>query len=266
MSFPGLQALEKMEYPGRFIMIGRDLSGENDVLVYGITGRSPSSQARELVREGGETIRTRVTDPEQLKEGNEKLLLYNCIRRCHHGFALGNGAQTDLIVETMQRLEERGIRATPGQILAKTFAHPHPVAGKNEGEFIDLTSYEPDEPAFTPRISGCIVRGAALSIIRRAEDGSATKRCFDVLPVPGKGKFISTYAGNDVHPLPSFPGQPIDVQLGSRTADELAEAVYSSMASDDPQRDFRVGVAVVYAHVRTSQMTISLINRHDREG
>ena len=32
-----LEELSKMEYPGRFIAIGRDKSGDNNVVIYGIT-------------------------------------------------------------------------------------------------------------------------------------------------------------------------------------------------------------------------------------
>lgn len=265
MPWKDLEALENMQYPGRVIIIGRDSSGENNVVVYGITGRSPSSQARELVSEGEATIRTRVTDPAQLKEGNEKLLIYNCIRRCHDGLVVSNGVQTDLVCETMRELKDKGLSATPAEILAKSFARPCLVAGKKEGEFIDLTSYEPDGPTFTPRISGCVMKGAALSIIKRAKDGSTTKQFFEVPLIRGKGKLITTYAGDNVNPLPSFRGDPIDVQLEGGTAEEVADAVYRSLTSPDLKKDFRVGVAVVYSHVKTSETKISLINRHDRE-
>jgi len=265
MPWKDLEALENMQYPGRVIIIGRDSSGENNVVVYGITGRSPSSQARELVSEGEATVRTRVTDLAQLKEGNEKLLIYNCIRRCHDGLVVSNGVQTDLVCETMRELKDKGLSATPAEILAKSFARPCLVAGKKEGEFIDLTSYEPDGPTFTPRISGCVMKGAALSIIKRAKDGSTTKQFFEVPLIRGKGKLITTYAGDNVNPLPSFRGDPIDVQLEGGTAEEVADAVYRSLTSPDLKKDFRVGVAVVYSHVKTSETKISLINRHDRE-
>ena len=40
-----LDALAQMEYPGRFIIVGQ-LVNEKNVVVYGLSGRSPSSQAR----------------------------------------------------------------------------------------------------------------------------------------------------------------------------------------------------------------------------
>ena len=39
----GLEALAEMEYPGRFIILGRSEDRLSPVAVYGITGRSPSS-------------------------------------------------------------------------------------------------------------------------------------------------------------------------------------------------------------------------------
>ena len=58
--------LKEMKYSGRGITIGMTLEG-NPFIGYTLTGRSPSSQARKLVYdESLSTIRTDVTDPEQV--------------------------------------------------------------------------------------------------------------------------------------------------------------------------------------------------------
>ncbi|KPL17935.1 MAG: hypothetical protein AMJ92_10290 [candidate division Zixibacteria bacterium SM23_81] len=260
MSSRGLEALAGMEYPGRVIIMGRDPSGDHGVVVYAITGRSPSSQARRLIYDGQETVRSQGTDPEGIKEGNERLLIYNCIRKFPDGLAVSNGTQTDLILETIEDLRDRGLHLAPTEILQRAFARPHVMAG------IDLTSYEPDEPTFTTRISGCLMNGAALSMAKRAPDGTTEREYFEVPLSPGEGKLITTYAGANVDPLPSFRGEPLSVQLEGRSAEEQAEAIYNCLAPKDPQKDFRVAVAVAFSHLRTSQMEVSIINRHAGEG
>jgi IMP cyclohydrolase len=70
--------LKDKEYPGRLILIGRDLADENAVVVYAITGRSPSSQARrlEVTTEG---VWVKPTDVKILREGDQNLLIYPAI-------------------------------------------------------------------------------------------------------------------------------------------------------------------------------------------
>lgn len=258
MAPKGLEVLQNTEYPGRLIIVGRDLSGEHNVVVYAVTGRSPSSQARILVCDGRGTVKTKMAGPARRKAGRERLLIYSCIRRFHRALVVGNGAQTDLIVETLRGLRDRGAHLTPAEILAKALAQPHPVGPED----IDLTSYEPDGPAFTPRISGCVTDGAALSIVTRDDDGSVRKRFFEVPLMPGRGRLISTYSGDNVDPLPSFQGDPIEVRLDGQTAEELAGAVYRSLAPSGLKRDLRVGVAVVFSHIKTWHLDTFIINRH----
>jgi hypothetical protein len=152
------------------------------------------------------------------------------------------------------------------EILASAFARPHLASNALAGEPLDLTSYEPDRPNFTPRISGCVMNGAALSIVRRAQDGSALRRYFQVPLVPGKGKLMATYSGENCEPLPSFPGEPLDVELPGKTAQEVAQAVYQAMAPEGSQSDLRVGTAVVFAGIKTRQWKISIINKYAEQG
>jgi IMP cyclohydrolase len=266
MPSKGLEALARMEYPGRVIIMGRDPSGEHNIVAYAITGRSPSSRAIVLVCDDQETVRTQVTDPEQLKWSNRRLLIYSCIRNLPEGLVVGNGAQTNLIVETMQNLTSPGDRPAPVEILRKAFARPYLTGGDGHHGRVDLTSYEPDGPVFTPRISGCLMNGAALSIVKRAPDGAPARRYYQVPLTAGKGKLISTYAGENLDPLPSFEGQPRDVQLKGQTAQDLANAIYDALAPAGLQKDLRVGVAVLWSHVTTQKAQITILNRRDREG
>ena len=91
MSHP-LTPLTEMTYPGRLIALGRDLSGAFNVVIYAITGRSPSSQARRLVAEGN-AVWTKPTDPEVLNKGNPDLLVYPALV-LGAGIAVSNGKQT----------------------------------------------------------------------------------------------------------------------------------------------------------------------------
>jgi IMP cyclohydrolase len=70
--------LATLEYPGRLLAIGAPRRDGLAVILYAITGRSPSSQARKLVfRDGG--IWVQPTDEETLKQGNIDLLVYPAV-------------------------------------------------------------------------------------------------------------------------------------------------------------------------------------------
>ncbi len=261
-SAKGLERLDRMEYPGRLIIVGRDPPGEQDVVIYAITGRSPSSQARELVHDGKDSIQTRFRDEVQFEKKDHRLLIYNCITWIQDTIVVSNGLHTDLIVQTVRELQNRGERSTPMEILSISFHKRPSSAGEAGAARDDLTSYEPDEPNFTPRISGCVSDGAALGIAKRAADGSTIRHTFEVPLIPGRGKLISTYRGENIDPLPAFQGQPLDVTLAGDTAQTLAQSVYGALAPSGSQRDLRVAVAALCLHRETLETTISIINRH----
>ena len=62
--------LTKLEYPGRLIVIGAPREGMRLGVIYAITGRSPSSQARKLVRRDN-GIWVQPTDEATLRTGNQ---------------------------------------------------------------------------------------------------------------------------------------------------------------------------------------------------
>jgi len=169
----GLEALTKMEYPGRFIIAGRDRSGENNVVAYGITGRSPPSRARKLIHDKKtdvirtDVIRTEVTDKKLLEQGNPALLIYPAVVPIKNGFIVGNGAQTNLLYTAFVNSANNLNSYTAARlILQYAYKHPHFIYDPQFG-WIDLTSYEPDNPHFTPRISACVLpRNVAFYIVR----------------------------------------------------------------------------------------------------
>jgi hypothetical protein len=134
-------------------------------------------------------------------------------------------------------------------------------------EGLQSWSFEPDAPIFTPRISGCIVPSnrTALSIVRRAPDGASLRFYYEFPFIPGRGKLISTYPGDISNPLPSFEGDPLDVDFSERTAAETAEAVYNALKPREGGPDLRVAVACVFAAVEDMvDWELAIINREER--
>jgi IMP cyclohydrolase len=231
------------EYPGRLIILGRDQSGEYNVVIYAITGRSPSSQARKIIQEN-QGFWVRPTDSDTLSQGKEELLIYPSIL-FREGIAVSNGRQTNDIAHSMEHCEDA----------------LHSLISS-----LQKWDYEPDSPSFTPRISGCVHKGekAALSILKRGNDGSTLRYFFGIPLIKGHGKMIATYTGKNVDPLPSFRGEPLDVELTLRTPEETAEKVYYALKPGE--KDFRVAVVCVFSHVKNWKKQFStIINRHEKD-
>ncbi len=240
----GLVNLVSKEYPGRLIIIGQDRSGTKTIMVYAITGRSPSSQARLMV-EKMDGIWVRPTDDDILKKGNPDLLIYPALL-FGQGIAVSNGKQTTDVKNRLSAF------STPIDVLKSSLSG---------------WDYEPDEPTFTPRISGCVLPNtkAALSVIRRAEDGFSSRHYFEVSRSPGKGKLVSTYSGQNVDPLPSFAGEPEDVFLGKDSALETVRDVYEALRPKEQAKDFRVSVACVFnPQEDPTHYEVAILNRSER--
>jgi len=242
MSALSLQSI--MPYPGRLIIIGGGPGGDRVLVVYAVTGRSPSSQARRLTFEGS-AVWTEPLDEEVLKEGRPDLLVYRAIA-VDRRIAVSNGQQTDDIAMALKRAGEE---ERPEDILSRALGR---------------WTYEPDSPHFTPRISGCVMSGAiaGLSIIKRGENGVRKASFFSWTIESGRGRMVSTYAGPEGLPLPSFQGEPIEITLGHSGAKETAEAVYRALMPQDPAKDYRVGVASISAlRSNLRNYDVHIINR-----
>jgi IMP cyclohydrolase len=226
-----LEALRRMEYPGRVIVVGRDPSDSSDVVLYAVTGRSPSSQARILVDEGRSVV-TKPTDSEVLKTGNPDLLV------------VSNGRQTEDIARA---------------------AAESPIATLEAG--LKPWTYEPDAPIFTPRISGLIWPDgrAALSVLKRADDGSTLRIFFEMPLRPGTASMIATYAGPNRNPLPAFAGEPLNLSLTETTPEATVEAFYDSLRPEGRTEDFRVAAVCLFvSRTDPSLRRPAIINRHER--
>ena len=241
-----LAPLRSMAYPGRLIIVGRDPGGSRAVLVYAITGRSPSSQARRL-RFADQAVWTEPLDMDVLQKGNVDLLLYRAIV-LGFGIAVSNGRQTEDIVQVLNRAEEE---TDAGTVLARALRD---------------WAYEPDAPHYTPRISGCLLAAGrvGLSIIGRTADGSSRKSFHSWNPSPGTGWLIATYRGPEETPLPSFGDVPVDIAIRETTAEELAKAVYEALGPGQTGQDYRVAAACVFASTANIQdVSLHIINRKE---
>jgi IMP cyclohydrolase len=236
-------SLARLAYPGRVLLIGRSRNGAA-VVAYAITGRSPSSQARRLVaRNAG--IWVEPTDEAVLRKGNPELLVYPAFLFGRAGIAASNGRQT-------------------ADVLAALVPGADPVAALAVA--VRRWDYEPDEPNYTPRISGCVTaEGAALSVIRRGPGGRAYRNCFEVPLVPGQARLVSTYRGDNADPLPAFEGEPLDLVLEAGDAETAARSFYAALAPSTGAPDFRVSAACVFiGDPGAESHELHIHNRHER--
>ena len=240
-----LGVLSSMQYPGRVIILGKSSDESALIVVYCITGRSPSSKARKIEFEETRAV-VKSTDETKLYTGDPELLIYPAIMISRR-ITVSNGRQTSSIRAVLD----------PGLGPVETLA-------QGQRDWI----YEPDCPNFTPRISGHIASRelAALSILKRGQNGNCLKHYFEFPLVAGKGKMISTYSGINQNPLPSFEGEPMDVILRGLTARDTALAVYEALGpGDDSALDFRVSVVcVMIRDLEKEVFEKAIINRHER--
>lgn len=171
-----IQLLKNNPYPGRGIVVG------DRRVYYFIMGRSENSRNRifELTEDG---IRTKAFD--ESKVTDPSLIIYHPVRQSDLGLIVTNGDQTDTV---------------------KDMGDWHKALGTRE--------FEPDKPNWTPRISALLREDGSfeLSILKRVDDRCL--RCFYSYEgvTEGRGYFLSTYQG-DGSPLPSFSGEPIEVNM-----------------------------------------------------
>lgn len=220
--------LSDIKYPGRFFIIGKNSDNSNLVL-YGITGRSPSSRARKIIAkyESLENLVLQVIPTEiSSRQVNPELLYYNAVVARRFGnssyIVVSNGKQTDTI----------------DRLLAVEGFDALPLAHENY-------EYEPDSPNFTPRISGIIASNQGLigRIMRGEGDSTIIRDKFSYVFSPGTGRFIRTYSGEDTSPLPTFRSGPMEVVLDYKDILEAVDDLYSSFANQ--QRSIVVSIAGV---------------------
>ena len=227
------ELLRSNPYPGRGIVLGRSADDTKAVIAYFIMGRSENSRNRVFV-ETPDGIRTQAFDPSKMTDPS--LIIYNPVRVFGASTIVTNGDQTDTIREGL-------------------------AAGKTFSQALHTRTFEPDEPNYTPRISGLVKKDGdyVLSILKSADgDPTSCRRYFFTYekPLAGQGHFIHTYMG-DGNPLPSFEGEPEQITIDSKTPQEFAQLIWSNLNEDN-----KVSLFVRYIDLMTGDWETVILNKH----
>ena len=227
--------VDSNSYPGRGIVIGRSADGNYAVTAYFIMGRSTNSRNRVFV-EDGDGIRTKAFDESKLEDPS--LIIYAPVRVLGNTTIVTNGDQTDTIYEGLK-------------------------AGKTFEQSLRERKFEPDEPNYTPRISGALEaekgRMAYSLSILKSNNGNASqclRYTFDYENLlPGEGHFIHTYM-KDGNPLPSFEGEPKFVSIEG-DIDTFSRKLWESLNLDN-----KVSLFVRFIDVATGEATTRIYNKN----
>ena len=229
------EELKNNSYPGRGIIIGKTPDGKKAVTAYFIMGRSENSRNRIFV-EDGEGIRTQAFDPSKLTDPS--LIIYAPVRVLGNKTIVTNGDQTDTIYEGMdkQLTFEQALRSR---------------------------EFEPDDPNYTPRISGImhIENGAynyAMSILKSSNGNPESCLRYTYAyenPLPGEGRFIHTYMG-DGNPLPSFEGEPKLIGIPD-DMEEFTNLLWNSLNEEN-----KVSLFVRYIDIETGKYESNIVNKN----
>ena len=222
-------------YPGRGIIIGRSDDGKHAVAAYFIMGRSVNSRNRVFIRDG-EGIRTEAFDPSKLSDPS--LIIYAPVRVLGNSTIVTNGDQTDTVYELMSD-------------------------GRTFEEALGTREFEPDDPNFTPRISGLLnIKDGNYDFIMsilKSEDGDphyCLRNIYAYSGCPaGEGRFIHTYV-SDGSPLPSYEGEPAKVDV-TGDIDEFTQLIWNNLNEDN-----KVSLFVRYIDIATGKYDTRIVNKN----
>jgi len=220
-------------YVGRGIVIGRSADGTKAVFAYFIMGRSANSRNRVFTKTA-DGIRTEAFDPAKLADPS--LIIYAPVRRQGRSIVVTNGNQTDTICEYLAQ-------------------------GSDMESALEIRTFEPDGPNFTPRISGELILKDKftykLSILKSmdAEGTACTRQFFRYAGLGGLGHFIHTYV-TDGSPIPSFTGEPERVSIPD-DIDELTNDIWENLNEDN-----KISLYVSYTDLETGVEETRLINKN----
>ena len=228
--------LRENPYPGRGIVLGRSPNGKKAVIAYFIMGRSENSRNRVFV-ETPDGIRTQAYDPSKMTDPS--LIIYAPVRVFGTSTIVTNGDQTDTVREGL-------------------------AAGLTFAQSLRSRTFEPDEPNYTPRISGLMKKKGdyALSILKSAGgDPSSCRRYFFSYsdPKAGQGHFIHTYMG-DGNPLPSFEGEPVQIEIAANDPKTLAASIWDGLNEEN-----KVSLFVRYSDLKNGGWESVLLNKHEEK-
>ena len=226
------EKLSGNSYPGRGIIIGKSPNGKYATIAYFIMGRSVNSRNR-IFTATEDGIQTEAYDASKMVDPS--LIIYHPVRMFGNTIIVTNGDQTDTAADFIK-------------------------AGSSFEAAMETRCFEPDEPNYTPRISGIVETDGdftyKLSILK-SSDGTGVgcnRFTFAYSPVSGLGHFVHTYDG-DGSPLPSFSGEPEPVN----TFDDIDE--YTSVVWDNLNEDNKVSLYVCYRDLETGETSSRIVNK-----
>lgn len=227
------KVLSENTYPGRGIILGKSADGKKAVIAYFIMGRSENSRNRVFV-ETSDGIRTQAFDESKLVDPS--LIIYAPVRKVGDVTVVTNGDQTDTVRDFLND-------------------------GKTFEDALRTRTFEPDEPNFTPRISGVVFPNGdyKLSILKSANGNPASAQRYfyeysDTLA--GFGHFIHTYKC-DGNPIPSFEGEPELVEIGN-DIDAFTSTVWESLNEDN-----KVSLFTRFIDIESGEIQTRIINKNN---
>ena len=228
-----VELLKNNAYPGRGIILGRSADDKYAVAAYFIMGRSANSRNR-VFTETEDGIKTEAFDPAAMEDPS--LIIYHPVRELSGQLIVTNGDQTDTIRDGL-------------------------AGGKTMSEALKSREFEPDQPNYTPRISGVIHADGSyeMSILKSlyGDPSCCCRYTFDYdKPKAGLAHFIHTYVG-DGNPLPSFAGEPEDVAIDCPDPQALAQLLWKSLNEDN-----KVSLYVCYTELSTGKRSVVICNKN----
>ena len=221
-------------YVGRGIILGMSDNARFGVAAYFIMGRSANSRNRVFAVQDG-ALYTRPYD--ETKVEDPSLIIYAAVRECEDRLVVTNGDQTDTVCDGL-------------------------IQGKSFAESLVSRQFEPDEPNYTPRISGVMEPGDKLryemSILKSADAaGSACNRFhFAYTALPGTGHFIHTYV-TDGDPLPTFTGEPERVHIPD-DIDAFGDEIWRALDENN-----KISLYLRYTDLESGSYSERVYNKHE---
>ncbi len=221
------------EYPGRGVLLGKSPEGKA-VFAYFIMGRSENSRNRIFTGEGKDVIihpfdASKVEDP--------SLIIYAPVRVVGKEVIVTNGDQTDTVRD-------------------------HLADGGNFYTALQTRCFEPDDPNWTPRISGILHLGAEdfgyeLSILksRDAEGEACSRYYYTYTAKAGLGHLIHTYEENG-NPIPTFQGEPRRMAVPS-DIDAFTKEIWENLNESN-----KISLYVRYMDPVTGECESRMLNKH----
>lgn len=224
--------LSSNTYPGRGIILGKTPNGKCAAIAYFIMGRSENSRNRIFEENDRGGIRTKAFDESKMVDPS--LIIYNPVLKLDGKTIVTNGDQTDTIYDYMK----------------EGHCYRHALLTRE---------FEPDEPNYTPRISGVVKPNGdyVLSILKSNMGKPQCLRFFFEYPAEaGLGHFIHTYKC-DGNPIPSFEGEPTPVAVEANEINEWTDVIWSNLNEDN-----KVSLFTRFINLETGEEETVIVNKN----